>query len=115
MKAPKLLSWIASKAGLSEELTLKLWRRAASESETLCGCWDSAEYYEAAMSRFIELAEDESGKMLTDRRENALPNWLSRRHEHLAQTNLRAMQNINQHWQSGWAQLIAPHKQSAHA
>ena len=44
MQAPKILPRIAHKAGISEELALKLWRRAASEAECLCGKADGAEY-----------------------------------------------------------------------
>ena len=35
MNAPKILPWIARKAGISDELALKLWRRAVSEAEYL--------------------------------------------------------------------------------
>ena len=35
MSAPKILPWIAKKASISEELALKLWRRAVSEAEYL--------------------------------------------------------------------------------
>ena len=37
MSAPKILPWIARKAGISDELALKLWRRAVSEAEHLTG------------------------------------------------------------------------------
>jgi hypothetical protein len=37
MNAPKILPWIARKAGISDELALKLWRRAVSEAEYLTG------------------------------------------------------------------------------
>ena len=60
MKAPKLLPWIARKAGIGDELALKLWRRAAGESEELVGCCDSADYYRLAMERFIDLVEAET-------------------------------------------------------
>jgi hypothetical protein len=62
MNAPKILPWIARKAGIEDELALSLWRRAASESANLYGCADSADYYAEAMSRFIDLVEEESGQ-----------------------------------------------------
>ena len=37
VKAPKILPWIARKAGISDELALKLWRRAISEAEYITG------------------------------------------------------------------------------
>ena len=58
MKAPKVLPWVARKAGLDDEAALKLWHRAAGEAEQLYGCREGAEYFSAAMSRFIALAEN---------------------------------------------------------
>jgi len=60
MKAPKLLPWMARKAGLNDEAALNLWRRATGESEKLCGSRESADYYSAALQRFIALIEGES-------------------------------------------------------
>ena len=37
MKAPKILPWVARKAGITDELALKLWRRAVGEAEFLTG------------------------------------------------------------------------------
>jgi hypothetical protein len=45
MKAPKILPWIARKAGISDELALKLWRRAISEAEYLTGKTEGSEYW----------------------------------------------------------------------
>jgi len=61
VKAPKILPWIARKAGLNDEAALKLWRRAAGDSERLWGCCDSADYYSAAVAHFIDLVENKSG------------------------------------------------------
>ncbi|MGP1665971.1 MAG: hypothetical protein ACTS5I_08700 [Rhodanobacter sp.] len=60
MKTPKILPWIGRRAGLSEQLTLKLWRRASGESAKRCGSWKNAAYFSGAMARFIDLVEDES-------------------------------------------------------
>jgi hypothetical protein len=45
MNAPKILPWIARKAGISDELALKLWRRALSEAEYLTGKAEGSEYW----------------------------------------------------------------------
>ena len=58
MKAPKILPWIARKAGISDELALKLWRRAASEAEYLTGKAQGSEYYGLAVERFLSIVED---------------------------------------------------------
>jgi cysteine synthase len=49
MQAPKILPWIARKAGISDELALKLWRRAASEAEYLTGQSTGSEYWGLAV------------------------------------------------------------------
>ena len=63
MNAPKILPWIAKKAGISEELALKLWRRAVSEAEYLTGKTEGSEYYGLAVERFLALVEDEVGSI----------------------------------------------------
>jgi len=44
MNAPKILPWIARKAGISDELALKLWRRAGSAAEYLTGKTEGSPY-----------------------------------------------------------------------
>ena len=61
MKAPKILPWIARKAGISDELALKLWRRAISEAEYLTGRADGSEYWGLAVERFLDIVEEEIG------------------------------------------------------
>ena len=41
-------------AGIDDEQALRLWQRAAAESEKLHGCRDSASYHAEAMNRFID-------------------------------------------------------------
>jgi hypothetical protein len=62
MKAPKILPWIASKAGIGEELAINLWRRAAGEAEEMTGDCSSSEYYRLAVELFIDLADEEGEK-----------------------------------------------------
>lgn len=60
MKAPQILPWVAHKAGISEELALKLWRRAASETELRLGTCQGPEYHRLTNQYFLSLADDES-------------------------------------------------------
>lgn len=53
MTAPKILPWMARRAGINDEQALRLWQHAAAESETLHGCREGANYHAEAMSRFI--------------------------------------------------------------
>ena len=61
LKAPKILPWIARKAGISDELALKLWRRAISEAEYITGKAEGSEYWGLAVKRFLDIVEDEVG------------------------------------------------------
>jgi len=108
MNAPKLLPWIAHKTGLDETLALKLWRRAAGESEELHANCESADYYSTAMSRFIDLAENESNKL------SAMPtrigtdtDWIWRHHKRMAILNKLATQNLAQLWQASQRCFLA--------
>jgi hypothetical protein len=118
MKAPKILPWIARKAGISDQLALNLWRRAAGESEELTGCCDSSDYYQLAVERFIDLAEEEGEKC---RELDPLSidvvisriNWMRRYQERLWQTNLLAAQGAWRVWHSNWMTTLTGHKQTA--
>ena len=61
MNIPKMLPWIAGRAGLGQEHAICLWRRASDESKTECGSNVSADYFARAMQRFRELVQHESG------------------------------------------------------
>ncbi|KXB30765.1 hypothetical protein AT959_08515 [Dechloromonas denitrificans] len=60
MNVPKLLPWIARKAGIDDELARSLWQAAAGESERMYGGRDSAAFCATAMNRFIELIKNEA-------------------------------------------------------
>ncbi len=53
MQAPKILPWVAKRAGISEELALKLWRRAVGEAEYLSGQTAGSEFSGLAVERFL--------------------------------------------------------------
>lgn len=113
MRAPKLLPWMARKAGLSDELALKLWRRAAGEAESLHGCCDSPGYHAATVSRFIDLVADEAGVVLDEAAADAPAGWLGRQQKHMAQRNMGAAQVTLRLWQSGWDSFFAAQRNSA--
>jgi len=54
VRAPKILPWLARRAGLDDDQALRLWQRAAADSEKSLGCRDGAHYHAEAMSRFID-------------------------------------------------------------
>jgi len=114
MRAPKILPWIAHKAGLSEALALKLWRRAAGEAEELTGCCNSSEYFHLAVERFIDLVEGESDAAMA-RSAPAQPqvSWMWRHQNRMSQLNLLAAQNTYRLWQSNWDNFLATQKRAA--
>lgn len=54
MNAPKILPWMARRAGIDDAQALRLWQQAANESEQSHGCREGANYHAEAMNRFIE-------------------------------------------------------------
>ena len=66
---PKMLPWIAGRAGLGEEYAISLWQRASAESKAECGCNCSADYFAQAMQRFRELVQHESGLSMPSRQQ----------------------------------------------
>jgi hypothetical protein len=118
MKAPKILPWVAHKAGISEALALKLWRRSAGEAEELTGCCNSSDYYRLAVERFIHLSEIEGEKCAecdpqTRPLTTSQVSWMWRHQNRMSQLNLLAAQNTYRLWQSNWRDFVAGQKQAA--
>jgi hypothetical protein len=118
MKAPKILPWIASKAGISEELAINLWRRAAGEAEAMTGGCSSPEYYRLAVERFIDLAEEEGEKGSTlDPLSLGLGvagfRWMRRYQQRIWQNNLLYAYNACRLWHSSWINAISGHQRTA--
>jgi hypothetical protein len=107
MKAPKILPWVAHKTGISEDLALKLWRRAAGEAEEMTGRCDSSDYYRLAVERFIDLSEAEGNSILV--RETPSVNcvfWLWRHQSRMSSMHLLAAQNVTRLFQSGINRML---------
>lgn len=118
MKAPKLLPWVASKAGISEALALNLWRRAAAEAEEMTASCTSSDYYRLAVERFIDLAEEEGEKWsaldpLSITLSIARFHWIRRYQERLWQINLLHAHNVCRLWLTNWTNTVTRHKQAA--
>ena len=103
----------SSKTGISEELALKLWRRAAGEAEELVGRCDTSDYYRLAVERFIDLAECEADA--TGERPEGAPqmSWVWRHQTRMSQLGLLATQNTYRLWQSNWENFLATQKRAA--
>jgi hypothetical protein len=106
MNAPKILPWIARKAGISDELALKLWRRAVSEAEYLTGCCEGSEYWGLAVERFLIIVEDEVGRS-PEYSLSPAPrlSWMWHHQSRMSLLSLMAAQNAYRFWQNAWDNL----------
>ena len=111
MKAPKILPWIARKAGISDELALKLWRRAVSEAEYLTGKAEGYDYWSLAVERFLDIVEDEVG---SPPQYGPAPvprlSWMWRHQSRMSLMSLIATQNACRLLQDTWGNVCAPKK-----
>ncbi len=111
MNPPKILPWIARKAGISDELALKLWRRAVSEAEYLTGQTEGAEYWGLAVERFLDIVEDEAQSSISNPLQPAPQlSWMWRHQTRMSLLSLMAAQNTYRFWQSTWGNLYNPQK-----
>ncbi len=114
MNAPKILPWIARKAGISDELALKLWRRAVSEAEFLTGKAEGSNYWGLAVERFLAIVEDEVG----DTPEYSLSpaprlSWMWHHQTRMSLLSLMVAQNTYRYWQNTWGNMTAQNKIAA--
>jgi hypothetical protein len=63
-KTPKVLPWIARKAGISDEQAEALWREAVCQSTLQIGRVGNSDYYRAVVERLHELVEREKAVAL---------------------------------------------------
>lgn len=107
MQAPKILPWIARKAGISDELALKFWRRAVSEAEYLTGKDEGSAFWGLAVERFLGIVEDEVG----DTPEYSLDpaprlSWMWHHQSRMSLLSLVAAQNTYRYWQNTWQGMV---------
>jgi len=111
MNAPKILPWIARKAGISDELALKLWRRAVSETEYLTGKSSGSEYWGLTVERFLCIVEDEvggaAGYSLTPAPRLS---WMWHQQTRMSLLSLMAAQNTYRYWQNTWEGMYGQKK-----
>jgi hypothetical protein len=111
MNAPKILPWIARKAGISDELALKLWRRALSEAEYLAGKAEGSEYWNLAIERFLWIVDDEVGGVS---KYGSTPapqlSWMWRQQTRMSLLSLMAAQNAYSYWQNAWGKTSQGNK-----
>jgi hypothetical protein len=107
MNAPKILPWIARKAGISDELALKLWRRALSESEYLVGKAEGSQYWGLTVERFLAIVEDEVGNTPAYSLSPAPRlSWMWHHQSRMSLLSLLATQNAYRYWKNTWESMV---------
>lgn len=110
MNAPKILPWIAKRAGISKAVALKLWRRAAGEAALIVGNHDSSDFFRLSVERFISLAETEAGRCpLT----SGNVTWMWRHQARMASMSLIAAESTYRLWRNNWDNFVAGQKKAA--
>jgi len=99
-----ILPWVANKAGISQELTLKLWRRAASDAELRLGSCRGQEYHRLVNESFLSLVEDESCVLPCQ----FIPSlaWACRQQHRISSLSVMAAQNLWHEWLHAWQNCI---------
>lgn len=115
MKAPKILPWIAHKTNISEELALKLWRRAAGEAEVIAGNCNSSDYYRLAVERFIDFAEAEGSRSVLRRTvgSRTCVSWVWRHQNRISKLNLITTENMLRLWYANLNSLLNGQQRTA--
>lgn len=96
---PKLLPWLARRAGVSNELAEKLWRRAVGDAAEIAGSAKGNDFHRFAMERFIDLLEYEccretSGAPCTE--------WFWRHQRRMAAHSFKAANLGCSVWEEFW-------------
>ena len=99
--APKLLPWLAKRAGVSNDLAHRLWRRAIQEAQAIAGSDRSAEYHAIAIDRLLNLLEVESNGAANF--ESSASAWRWRHQQRMARSAAVAAVSITRIW----SQLVA--------
>lgn len=60
MKLPKMLPWLARRAGVSDERAAELWAEAIRHATLKTGWVGTPEYWRVAVDRVVELLDAES-------------------------------------------------------
>lgn len=92
---PKLLPWLARRAGVTTDLAEKLWRRAVGDTVELAGTACGEDFHRFAIERFLDLLEGECP--VQDAEQAASSAWYWRYQRRMAAHSFKAA-NLNYQW-----------------
>lgn len=101
---PKLLPWLARKAGVSDALAEKLWRRAVGDAAEMADAASGPDFHRLAIERFMDLLEDECCKA-----PDAAPcsGWYWRHQRRMAALSFRTATLGCAAWRDYWKRVSA--------
>ena len=108
MKTPKILPWVARKAGITDDHATKLWKRAVNEAATITGRQDGAEFHKLSVEHFLDHVEALGGGTVRHGYSNtpARLSWLWRHQGRMAIFGLMAAENAARFWQNAWNDTV---------
>ncbi len=100
--SPKLLPWLASKAGIPMHRAETLWQAALCHAETVTGETETPAYWQAAMDRLLELVAAES--LREDAASFGWRSW-TRLNKRVWQAPLNVLDALTLNATRGWRQM----------
>lgn len=112
MRTPKILPWIAKRAGISEQLATKLWRRATGEAALLNGNSKSSDYHRCSVDRFLALVAEEAGAAAHGTGLTPAPRltWMWHHQTRISLLSLMAAENTYRVWQNTVSKYYSPRR-----
>lgn len=101
---PKMLPWLAKKAGVSVPVAEKLWRRAVGDAADYAGVASGPEFHRFALERFIDLLEDECCADVECARRG---DWYWRHQRRMAALSFRTANLSCAAWDKFWKKFSA--------
>jgi hypothetical protein len=101
---PKMLPWLAKKAGVTVPVAEKLWRRAVGDAADFAGVATGPEFHRFALERFIDLLEDEC---CADVEASRCCDWYWRHQRRIAALSFRTANLGCAAWDRVWKRLSA--------
>ncbi|MCE1243590.1 hypothetical protein [Oryzomicrobium sp.] len=108
MNTPKILPWVARKAGITDDHATKLWKRAVREAATITGCSEGPAFHKLSVERFLDNVEAAAFGTVRHGYSNtpARLSWFWRHQGRMAIFGLMAAENAARFWQNTWNDTV---------
>jgi hypothetical protein len=109
MNIPKILPWVARKAGITDDHATKLWKRSVREAATITGAHEGSEFHKLSVERFLDHVEAVGcGTVRNGYSDSpARVSWFWRHQGRMALFGLTAAENAARFWQNAWSDTVS--------